>query len=93
VRNIGWKKIHLIGGEPTLHPQFDEIPRTIMEYRDRHSPGAHIAISTNGYGPEVNAVLARIPPGVVVHNTRKTGREQKRFIRFNLAPFRLQLRP
>ena len=85
-RNVRWEKIHLIGGEPTLHPEFDEILRVVLEFRDRHSPSSKIIVTTNGFGPEVNAVLARLPASVIVNNTRKTGRQQDEFVRFNLAP-------
>jgi hypothetical protein len=85
-RKVCWKKIHLIGGEPTIHPQFDEILRMVISFRDRHSRGTRILVTSNGFGTQVNAALERIPAGVVVHNTRKTSRQQDDFIRFNLAP-------
>jgi hypothetical protein len=85
-RKVRWKKIHLIGGEPTLHPRFDEILRMVRAFRGRHSPGTRILVTSNGFGAHVNAVLERIPADVVVHNTRKASRQQDDFIRFNLAP-------
>ena len=50
-RGQRWKKIHLIGGEPTLHPQFDEILALVLEFRRRHSPGTNVMVTTNGFGP------------------------------------------
>jgi len=85
-RDVRWKKIHIIGGEPALHPEFDRILRMVLEFRDRYSPGTNVMVTTNGYGQEVNAVLARIPPTVDLRNTRKTSRNQDDFIPFNLAP-------
>jgi hypothetical protein len=85
-RGVRWKKIHLIGGEPTLHPQFDEILAMMLEFRRGHSPGTNVMVTTNGFGPEVNDVLARIPAEVDLRNTRKTSRRQDDFIPFNLAP-------
>lgn len=85
-RGVCWKKINLIGGEPTLHPDFDEILRMVLEYRDRYSPSTNVMVITNGYGAEVNAVLARIPASVDLRNTRKTSRRQDDFIPFNLSP-------
>jgi len=84
-RNFHWARINLIGGEPTLHPQFDEILKLVLEYRDRHWPDTQVTITTNGFGPKVNGVLARLPAGIELINTRKTGPEQY-FVPYNLAP-------
>jgi hypothetical protein len=85
-KDVHWQKINLIGGEPTLHPNFDEVLGMVLEFRDRHSPGTNVMVITNGFGGEVNAVLARIPEGVDLRNTRKTSRRHDDFIPFNLAP-------
>jgi hypothetical protein len=85
-RNISWKKIQLIGGEPTLHPEFDKILQLMLEFRGRYSPKTEIKVTSNGFGPKVNEVLRRIPAGVTVHNTQKTSRNQETFVPFNLAP-------
>ncbi len=85
-RGVAWKKIHLIGGEPTLHPQFGEILEMVREYRGRYSPGTNIKVTTNGFGDQVSRVLAGIPKDVDLRNTRKISRQQDDFIRFNLAP-------
>lgn len=84
-RGFHWERINLIGGEPTLHPQFDEILRLVLEHRDRHSPGTRVVVCTNGFGPQVNRVLARLPAGAEVLNTRKSGPRQD-FVPYNLAP-------
>jgi hypothetical protein len=60
-RDMRWREIHIIGGEPTLHPDIDEIVRLILEYRDRHSPRTNVKLTSNGHGPKVTAVLRRLP--------------------------------
>jgi hypothetical protein len=85
-RGIQWKKINLIGGEPTLHPDFDEILKMVLDFRERHSPDTNVMVISNGHGERVNRMLERIPAVVDLRNTQKTSREQDDFIPFNLAP-------
>jgi len=85
-RDVRWREIHIIGGEPTLHPEIDEIVRLILEYRDRHSPRMNVKLTSNGHGAGVATVLQRIPPGVDIRDTRKSERCQAQFVPFNLAP-------
>jgi hypothetical protein len=80
-----WKQIRLLGGEPTLHPQFFEIIDTLLTWRDSISPDTRIELATNGYGKKVEAVLAKLPPGIEVDNTGKTSQIQP-FKSFNVAP-------
>lgn len=47
---IYWKLINILGGEPTLHPQFLEIIQTIQEdYIDAYSPATILQVVSNGY--------------------------------------------
>jgi hypothetical protein len=85
-RKVYWRKIQLIGGEPTLHPDFETILGMMLEYRDRHSPNTEIMVTSNGFGERVSQILSLIPPNVTVHNTAKTSRNQDNFIPYNLAP-------
>jgi Radical SAM superfamily/4Fe-4S single cluster domain len=85
-RGHDWKRLSILGGEPTLHPQFIEIMGLIVRYRDQHWPKATVQLTTNGYGDVVTAKLAQLPTGVRVINTAKTGDLQPEFDTFNVAP-------
>ena len=85
-RKVHWRKIQLIGGEPTLHPDFKKILQMMLEFRGRYSPNTEVMVTSNGFGARVNQILSRIPANVTVHNTQKTSRNQDDFIPFNLAP-------
>lgn len=47
---IKWNTIRIMGGEPTLHPNIEEIVRLLCEYRIQYSVNTKIVIVTNGYG-------------------------------------------
>lgn len=68
--NMDWKAIHLIGGEPTLHPQFFEVLDIVKQYKDIN-PNCFIVIWTNGCGDRVNRVLSKLPPWTMVQNSKK----------------------
>jgi len=79
-----WRKIVLLGGEPTLHPGLFEILDELNRYRSRR-PHVIIQLTSNGYGPRVNRTLDRLPDWVEVRNTNKTSVVQP-FAAYNLAP-------
>lgn len=84
-RGIKWKRIRLLGGEPTLHPAFQEILDLVLDYRFVHNPNTRIVLCTNGSGERVIRILSRLSKEVVVKSTRKRGRQ--RLTRpFNMAP-------
>lgn len=84
-RNKRWKAIRVLGGEPTLHPEFQQIIEALLEYR-RWEPGCSIQVVSNGHGKAVNAILNKLPAEVMIENTSKTGNLQPGFGAFNLAP-------
>ena len=79
-----WQKIVLIGGEPTLHPQLEEIFKIIepCRYLRYYQPRCIIAIATNGYDKEL---LKRIPKWVYILSSGKKSSKQL-FKTFNVAP-------
>ena len=85
-RGKHWRIIRLLGGEPTLHPQFSAIIGTLRRYR-QFAPGCDIQVVSNGFGKAVQAVLKTLPSDVMIENSGKDGqRVQPTFGPFNLAP-------
>jgi hypothetical protein len=87
-QNWLWTRIRLMGGEPTLHPQFLEIIKLFEEYK-KAKPNCRLEITTNGFGAEVNETLARLPCWCDVGNTRKKS-VINNFSSFNIAPIDLK---
>jgi len=80
-----WERIRLLGGEPTLHPDFTSIIGMLMDYRASANPGLRIVVCTNGCGASVRRRLGDLPAGIDIKNTWKGGR-QRLFRPFNVAP-------
>jgi hypothetical protein len=85
-KRIGWKGIRLLGGEPTLHPDFLEILDVLREYKNTYRPKMLITVVSNGYTERTKAMLARLPTDVSVENTSKVSSVQDDFAPFNNAP-------
>jgi len=84
-RGKRWARIRVLGGEPTLHPDFLAILDRLRAWRDDHAPEAVIEVVSNGHGERVLAALAQVPVDVRVENTAKVGPRQP-FQSFNVAP-------
>ncbi|RQD82156.1 MAG: radical SAM protein [Methanocalculus sp. MSAO_Arc2] len=84
--NVTWDLIGVLGGEPMLHPEVEEILEVLLSYKMDYSPESVIRITTSGYGKVVKDALLRVPKGVEVNNTSKQSPYQEKFEPFNLAP-------
>jgi len=84
-RGKRWRRIRVLGGEPTVHPQFREIIAVLQRYQAWEGTTI-IEVVTNGHGPRVNSELDALPPGVLIDNSAKTSPIQPHFGPFNLAP-------
>lgn len=80
-----WKRIRVLGGEPTVHPEFFEILAELRRYRAWHTPCV-IEVVTNGHGDFVNAQIKQIGNDIWIENSAKEGVVQAGFRPFNLAP-------
>lgn len=84
-RKKQWKRIRVLGGEPTIHPEFQAIIGELLRYRKSY-PNCLIEVVTNGHGEPVEAQLAQLPKDIWVENSRKSSNIQPDFGPFNDAP-------
>lgn len=84
-QGVRWKRIRLLGGEPTLHKRIFEIVGLLNKYRAEHNPDLRLVLGTNFHGRQVREVIARLPENVVIKSTLKTSRKNL-FRPFNNAP-------
>jgi hypothetical protein len=84
-QKIPWKRIRILGGEPTLHSRFFDIVDRLNDYRRNHNNSVRLVVGTNFYGPTVRRVLKQLPPSIAIKSTLKTSRRNL-FKPFNVAP-------
>ena len=70
-----WKRIDIIGGEPTLHPKLTQIFELIKVYKNLY-PHTKIRFSTNGLGEKVAEGIAKVPDWIGIRNSGKQSKEQ-----------------
>lgn len=84
-RKKHWKVIRVLGGEPTLHPEFKQVIAELLKYR-AWEPTCSIIVVSNGNSRTVNSALEKLPAEIKVENSAKTGNIQPAFGPFNDAP-------
>ncbi len=84
--HIRWEVIKLLGGEPTMHPQINEIIGILKTYIDEFSPATRLELWTNGDGKKVRQVLDTLPDFIHVIDSSTTRGAEPLFNSFNLAP-------
>jgi len=84
-----WKRLRIIGGEPTVHPQFEVILHLLAAYRKEHNPGLVIEVFSNGATAETGRKLAWVQltfPDILVVNSKKYSNRQASFVLVHQAP-------
>lgn len=80
-----WRRIRILGGEPTLHPEFNNIIELLLRLKLQKLADT-IQVVTNGFGPKVQMELLKLPIDITVENSSKEGNVQPSFGPFNNAP-------
>jgi hypothetical protein len=80
-----WHEIEVLGGEPTLHPEFPSIIEPLRDYI-LFNPDCTVILVSNGYGKHVKQMLGAVPDFVTIDNTMKEPVNIIPFNRYNLAP-------
>ncbi|MFZ0133247.1 MAG: hypothetical protein WAK95_11940 [Desulfobacterales bacterium] len=83
--HIAWKRIRILGGEPTLHSRIFDIIDLLTDYQREHNPSVRLELGTNFYGNRVHRVLEKLPEAIAVKSTLKYTRVTL-FRPFNVAP-------
>ena len=84
-RRVAWKRIRILGGEPTLHSRIFDIVDVLMAYQRMHNPSVRLVLGTNFHGQGVRRILDQLPDSIFLKSTFKSSRENL-FRPFNVAP-------
>ncbi len=82
---ISWRRIRILGGEPTLHSRIFDIIDLLINYQKDFNPSVRLVLGTNFFGNRVQRVLEKLPDKIIVKSTLKVSRVNL-FKPFNVAP-------
>lgn len=90
-----WELINILGGEPTLHPNFLRIVELILNrYINKFSPNTVLQITSNAYSQKAKELLKRLPRSkniVIDHYSFKDSKRIIYFTPFNMAPIDIEV--
>lgn len=81
-----WKRIRVLGGEPTTHPEIVQILWMLADYKTECNPDVFLEVVTNGLWEGLHSLIRAFPLSVAVTNTHKASATSNKFESFNLAP-------
>jgi len=61
-----WKRIRILGGEPSLHSRFFDIIELLLNYRKNFNPDVRLVLCTNLFGNKVRDIVGRLPKEVSI---------------------------
>lgn len=82
---ILWKRIRILGGEPTLHSRIFDITDLLIAYKKTYNPSVRLVLGTNFCGKQVRRTIEKVPETIVIKSTLKSSRVNL-FRPFNVAP-------
>jgi len=81
-----WNKVRILGGEPTLHPNFIEIIEIMYRWFEKNSPQTDVKVVSNGAGKIVREKYYQIPELWRTESSFKDGSDPDYFDPVNIAP-------
>lgn len=84
-----WERIRIMGGEPTLHPDFESIINLFADYKEKYNKEVELIVSTNGFSKITISKIEWVKknyPNIIIENSNKKGNEQKDFHLIHMAP-------
>lgn len=85
-----WNHINVLGGEPTLHPDFESIMMLLQQYVDEYSPNTTIQVVSNGIAKKSRELCEKVKAECknvsIDYDSYKTNNKVEYFSSFNDAP-------